>query len=90
MEVFLVTAVLVVAGCGNGDAQGDDARASYILLGDGFRWVTVGHPSQLELEITFMLPGPPLDDEMADAVRHALDKGKMGGIGLHTDDCHKT
>ncbi len=59
-------------------------------MGDGFRWVTVGHPSQLELEITLMLPGPPLDDEMADAVRHALDKGKMGGIGLHTDDCHKT
>ncbi|HEY9375741.1 MAG TPA: VOC family protein [Jiangellaceae bacterium] len=71
------------------DKLGFTERAD-VRLGDGFRWVTVGHPSQPELEITLMLPGPPLDDEMADAVRHALDKGKMGGIGLHTDDCHKT
>jgi catechol 2,3-dioxygenase-like lactoylglutathione lyase family enzyme len=61
-----------------------------VSLGDGFRWVTVGHPSQPELEVTLMTPGPPLDEEMTDAVRHALDKGKMGGLGLSTDDCHKT
>lgn len=61
-----------------------------VRMGDGFRWVTVGHPSQPELEITLMLPGPPLDDEMTDAVRRALDKGNMGGLGLQTDDCHKT
>jgi hypothetical protein len=52
-----------------------------VSLGDGFRWVTVGHPSQPELEVTLMTPGPPLDEEMTDAVRHALDKGKMGGLG---------
>jgi catechol 2,3-dioxygenase-like lactoylglutathione lyase family enzyme len=58
-------------------------------LGD-YRWVTVGHPDQPELEVTLMLPGPPLDDEMADVVRRALAKGRMGGLGLRVDDCQKT
>lgn len=37
-----------------------------------------------------MLPGPPLDDAMAEAVRRALANGSMGGIGLQTADCQKT
>ncbi len=61
-----------------------------VTLGDGFRWVTVGHPSQPELDLTLMVPGPPLDEDMADAVRRALAKGSMGGVGLQTDDCQKT
>jgi hypothetical protein len=32
---FLVTAVLVVGGCGNGEAEGGDALASYTDPGDG-------------------------------------------------------
>ncbi len=60
-----------------------------VRLGDGFRWVTVGHPSQPELEVTLMIPGPPLDEDMAEAVRRALAKGTMGGFGLQTDDCRK-
>jgi predicted enzyme related to lactoylglutathione lyase len=78
----------------------DEAKAFYIdvlgfeertdvRMGEGFRWVTVGHPSQPELEITLMVPGPPLDDDMAGAVRRALAKGSMGGFGINTDDCHK-
>lgn len=78
----------------------DDAKRFYtdvlgfeesadVRLGDGFRWVTVGHPAQPELEITLMVPGPPLDDDMAGAVRRALAKGTMGGVGLRTDDCRK-
>jgi catechol 2,3-dioxygenase-like lactoylglutathione lyase family enzyme len=59
-------------------------------MGDGFRWVTVGHPSQPELEVTLMLPGPPLDDETAAFVRRQLEKGQMGGLGLRVDDCRKT
>ena len=31
-----------------------------ITMGEGYRWLTVGHPSQPELEVTLMLPGPPL------------------------------
>ena len=59
-------------------------------LGDGFRWVTIGHPEQPELEVTLMVPGPPLDEEMATAVKRSLAKGQMGGFGLSTDDCQKT
>ena len=78
----------------------DDAKRFYtevlgfeersdVRMGDGYRWVTVGHPSQPELEITLMLPGPPLDQDMAEAVSRALARGNMGGVGLRTDDCRK-
>ncbi len=66
------------------------AERTDVTLGDGFRWVTVGHPSQPELDITLMVPGPPLDEDMTEAVRRALAKGSMGGLGLQTDDCQKT
>jgi len=61
-----------------------------VTMGEGFRWVTVSHPSQPEIEATLMLPGPPLDDEAADFVRRQLEKGAMGGLGLRVDDCRKT
>jgi catechol 2,3-dioxygenase-like lactoylglutathione lyase family enzyme len=71
------------------DKLGFEPRAD-VSMGDGFRWVTIGHPTQPELEITLMVPGPPLDEEMAQAVKRALCKGSMGGFGLSTDDCEKT
>jgi catechol 2,3-dioxygenase-like lactoylglutathione lyase family enzyme len=61
-----------------------------ITMGEGFRWLTIGHPNQPELEVTLMLPGPPLDEETAAFVRRQLEKGQMGGLGLRVDDCHKT
>ena len=61
-----------------------------VTMGDGFRWVTINHPDQPELEITLMLPGPPLDTETAAAIGRALANGTMGGFGLRTTDCHKT
>ena len=70
------------------DVLGFEEKAD-VRMGDGIRWVTVGHPSQPELQVTLMVPGPPLDDDMAGAVRRALAKGTMGGIGLRTDDCRK-
>jgi catechol 2,3-dioxygenase-like lactoylglutathione lyase family enzyme len=60
-----------------------------ITMGEGFRWLTIGHPNQPELEVTLMLPGPPLDEETAAFVRRQLEKGQMGGLGLRVDDCHK-
>lgn len=79
----------------------DRARAFYvdvlgfeagtdITMGDGFRWVTVRHPEQPELEVTLMTPGPPLDPDAADFVRRQLEKGQLGGLGLRVDDCQKT
>lgn len=61
-----------------------------ITMGEGFRWVTVRHPSQPELQVTLMTPGPPLDADAADFVRRQLEKGEMGGLGLSVDDCRKT
>lgn len=61
-----------------------------ITMGEGFRWLTVSHPSQPDLEVTLMTPGPPLDPEAADFVRRQLEKGQMGGLGLRVDDCRKT
>lgn len=71
------------------DKLGFEPRAD-VRMGDGFRWVTIGHPTQPELEVTLMVPGPPLDQEMAEAVRRALAAGSMGGFGLSTSDCQKT
>ncbi|MEU7863805.1 VOC family protein [Nonomuraea sp. NPDC049141] len=61
-----------------------------ITMGEGFRWVTISHPDQPELEVTLMIPGPPLDADAADFIRRQLEKGQMGGLGLQVDDCRKT
>jgi catechol 2,3-dioxygenase-like lactoylglutathione lyase family enzyme len=61
-----------------------------VTMGEGFRWVTVSHPSQPEIQVTLMTPGPPLDPDAADFVRRQLEKGAMGGLGLNVDDCRKT
>ncbi len=58
--------------------------------GEGFRWETVGHPSQPELEVTLMTPGPPLEPAAADFVRRQLESGQMSGLGLRVDDCEAT
>ncbi|MBO0787002.1 MAG: VOC family protein, partial [Actinobacteria bacterium] len=61
-----------------------------ITMGEDFRWVTVGHPRQPEIEVTLMLPGPPLDADAAAFIRRQLEKGEMGGLGLQVDDCRAT
>jgi catechol 2,3-dioxygenase-like lactoylglutathione lyase family enzyme len=61
-----------------------------ITMGEGFRWVTVKHPNQPELQVTLMVPGPPLDEDAAAFTRRQLEKGEMGAIGLQVDDCRKT
>ncbi|MET9212059.1 MULTISPECIES: VOC family protein [unclassified Nocardia] len=62
-----------------------------VSMGDnGFRWVTVAHPEHTELEVTLMVPGPPLTDDLAEAIRRALADGTHGALGLRTADCQKT
>jgi catechol 2,3-dioxygenase-like lactoylglutathione lyase family enzyme len=62
-----------------------------ITLGDGsYRWCTVKHPSQPELEIHLTIPGPPVSPEMTEAINRALDEGGMFGLGVNVDDCRKT
>lgn len=66
-------------------------ETSDVTMGEnGFRWVSVAHPDHRELEITLMIPGPPLDENLADAIRRALANGTHGALGLKTDDCQKT
>ena len=71
------------------DVLGFEPRTD-VTMGEGYRWVTIGHPSQPELEVTLMLPGPPLDADAAAFVRRQLEAGQMGGLGLRVDDCRKT
>jgi catechol 2,3-dioxygenase-like lactoylglutathione lyase family enzyme len=71
------------------DVLGFELRTD-VTAGEGFRWVTVGHPSQPELDLTLMTPGPPMDADAADFVRRQLGKGQLGGVGLRVDDCRKT
>jgi len=71
------------------DVLGFESRTD-VTMGEGYRWVTIGHPSQPELEVTLMLPGPPLDADAAAFVRRQLEAGQMGGLGLRVDDCRKT
>jgi catechol 2,3-dioxygenase-like lactoylglutathione lyase family enzyme len=61
-----------------------------VTLGEGYRWVTIAHPNQPELEVTLMVPGPPLSPEAADFIRGQLEAGQMGGLGLRVDDCKQT
>ncbi|MBD0322552.1 MAG: VOC family protein [Aldersonia sp.] len=61
-----------------------------VTMGDGYRWCTVVHPDHPELQVNLAVPGPPLDEESAQAVRRMMDKGALHAVGLATDDCRKT
>ena len=62
-----------------------------ITLADGsYRWCTIKHPNQPEIEVHLGRPGPPYSPEMADAMLRALDEGGMFAVGLRVDDCRKT
>lgn len=61
-----------------------------VSMADGYRWLTVSHPNQPELELTLMEPGPPLDEDDAAAFRRMMAKGSLVAVGVATDDCHAT
>ena len=61
-----------------------------VTMGEGLRWLTLKQPSQPELEVTLMVPGPPLAPDAAGFVRRQLETGQMAGLGLRVDDCRKT
>src|SRR5215213_12004238 len=63
---------------------------SDITLGEGYRWCTVNHPSQPELQIQLAPPGPPIPEEMVDMINRALGSGTMFGLGMNVDDCRRT
>ena len=64
---------------------GDD-----IEVGPDFRWLTVTHPSQPELEVHLSIPGPPLSPDLVDALVRAQADGGLPALGLKVDDCRAT
>ena len=61
-----------------------------VTVGDDFRWCTVGHPSQPELEVHLTTPGPPLSAEFAESINRAIDEGGTFAVGLSVTDCAAT
>lgn len=59
-------------------------------LGPDFRWCTVVHPEQPELQLHLTTPSGPLPDYLIEAMRRAQDEGGLPGVGLNVEDCHAT
>jgi catechol 2,3-dioxygenase-like lactoylglutathione lyase family enzyme len=79
----------------------DDALAFYtdvlgfevrddVQLGEDFRWLTVGHASQPELNLHLTTPSGPLSEDLIAALTRAQAEGGLPGVGLQVDDCRKT
>jgi len=71
------------------DVLGFEARDD-VTFGEDFRWVTVGHPSQPELQLHLTTPSKPLSDDLIAAMTRAQAEGGLPGVGLHVDDCRQT
>ncbi|NMO02162.1 VOC family protein [Gordonia sp. TBRC 11910] len=61
-----------------------------LMLGEDFRWCTVVHPSQPELQIHLTTPSRPLSDDLIAAMQRAQNEGGLPGLGLAVDDCQAT
>ncbi len=61
-----------------------------LMLGEDFRWCTVVHPNQPELQVHLTTPSAPLSDDLIAAMRRAQADGGLPGLGLAVDDCQKT
>ncbi len=59
------------------------------VANEGFRWITVGAPSQpgVSIVLTNYLNGSPADGE---AVASLVAKGALNGVHFHTDDLDAT
>jgi catechol 2,3-dioxygenase-like lactoylglutathione lyase family enzyme len=56
-----------------------------------FRWLTVQHAEQPDVQLGLFSPGPPLHDPHTErALRELLAKGAMPGLVLYVDDCVAT
>lgn len=60
-----------------------------IRLGD-YRWCTVVHPAQPELQVNLSVPGPPHSPAMVEEIKRAMNGEGMAGLGLTVDDCRAT
>jgi uncharacterized glyoxalase superfamily protein PhnB len=69
------------------DALGLEVRND--VANEGFRWITVGAPSQpgVEIVLTNYLNGSPAD---GDAIVALVAKGALNGVHFHSDDLDAT
>jgi catechol 2,3-dioxygenase-like lactoylglutathione lyase family enzyme len=58
--------------------------------GQGFRWLTVGPPSQPEVQLILADCRMGHSPDSAEQVRDLVAKGAFGGGVLATDDCRRT
>ena len=61
-----------------------------LQFGEDFRWCTIAHPDQPELQVHLSTPSAPLSPDLIAAMERAQDEGGLPGIGLTVDDCRKT
>ena len=75
------------------DKVGMEVREDVTMAEMGnFRWLSVGHPSQPDINLVLIkLMGPPmLDKDAADKLAELVAMGVTGGIFFETDDCQGT
>jgi len=62
-----------------------------MTMENGFRWLTVSPPGQLDMEIVLAEPKEPMfAAELLPHMRALLEKDAMGGGVWEADDCQKT
>jgi catechol 2,3-dioxygenase-like lactoylglutathione lyase family enzyme len=73
------------------DKLGFEVRTD-AMVGEDFRWLTVGAKDQPGFEIVLMEPkaGMLMDDVTASQLRLILEKGVLGAGVFNTDDCRAT
>ncbi|WP_104105914.1 VOC family protein [Nocardioides sp. 616] len=70
------------------DVLGFEVRDD-LTLGPDFRWCTVVHPQQPELQLHLTTPTTPLPDYLVEAMQRAQAEGGLPGVGLNVADCQK-
>ena len=60
-------------------------------MDNGFRWLTVSPKGQPDLQIILMkVDGPNIQPDVAAILRDLVERGRLGGGVLQTDDCRAT
>ena len=60
-------------------------------MDNGFRWLTVSPKGQPDFQLILMqVDGPNIQPDVAVILRGLLERGKLGGAVLQTDDCRAT
>jgi len=60
-------------------------------MDNGFRWLTVSPKGQPDMQLILMkVDGPNIQPDVAAALRGLVERGKLNGGVLHTNDCQAT